>query len=184
MTEQEALAKLGAKDWRSLSKGQVMSFLFETAPNLSDEVRLKILESAPDILNTANTVLSEYQDTAKKTLEQNQEVLDKILDQNHDMAKTMFQNYHEALETLRGLLLDPNASFEEKQYWNSELFKYLGEMREYEKENKSYLGELNKDNQNMLQSILKYTGFAAAVVLGVTFAVLTGGKLGLGEKDK
>ena len=87
MTEQEALAKLKAKDWRSLNKGQIMSFLFETAPNLSDEIRLRILESAPDILNTANAVLSEYQYTARKALEQNREVVDEILSENHDMAR-------------------------------------------------------------------------------------------------
>ena len=45
MTEKDALKKLGAKDWRSLNKGQIMSFLFETAPNLSDEIRLRILEN-------------------------------------------------------------------------------------------------------------------------------------------
>ena len=146
MTEQEALAKLGAPDWRSLNKKQIMTFLFETAPNLSDEVRLKILEIAPDILNTANAVLSDYQETAKKTLEQNKEVVDKILSHNHDIAGAIFISFHEASETLRGLLSNPDAPFEEKQYWNGELFKYLREMREYDKENKIFLGELDNVN--------------------------------------
>ena len=183
MTEQEALYKLGAKDWRSLNKGQIMSFLFETAPNLSDEVRLRILESAPDILNTASAVLAEYQDTAKNALEQNREVTDKILDQNNDMARAIFISYHEALETLRMLLSNPNASFEEKQYWNGELFKYLREMREYEKENKDFLGDVNQKNKSFLDNVLKYAGVAAIVIVGGAIAVLTGGKFNLSGKD-
>lgn len=179
MTEQEALSKLGAKDWRSLNKGQIMSFLFETAPNLSDEVRLRILEAAPDILNTANTVLSEYQDTARKALEQNQEVTGKILDQNHTAAGAMFVQYNKTSETLNNLLSDPNASFEEKQYWSNELFKYLREMREYEKDNKAFLGEVNKTNKGFLDNVLKYAGVAAIVMLGGAIAALTGGKLNI-----
>ncbi len=138
MTEQEALAKHGVKDWRLLNKKQKMSFLFETAPNLSDDVLLRILEYAPDILNTAQTVLSEYQDTAKKALQGNQQIVDKIIDHNHDMVRILSVSFSEALETLKALLADPNASFEEKQYWNGELFKYLREMREYDKDNKSF----------------------------------------------
>ena len=176
MTEREALTKLGAKDWRSLNKGQIMSFLFETAPNLSDEVRLRILESAPDILNTVSSVLAEYQDTARKILEQNKEVADKILDQNHDMARAMFISYQQASETLKGLLSDPNASFEEKQYWSNELFKYFHEMREYDKENKMFLAELDKENKAFWQNVLKYAG-ATALVIGGTVALLTGSKL-------
>lgn len=183
MTEQEALAKLGAKDWRSLNKGQIMSFLFETAPNLSDEVRLRILESAPDILNTANAVLSEYQDTARNALEQNREITDKILDQNHNVPGAMFVQYNKASETLNNLLSDPNASFEEKQYWSSELFKYLREMREYEKDNKAFLGEVNKSNKGFLDNVLKYAGIATIVVLGGTITVLAGGKFNIVGKD-
>ena len=179
MTEHEALVKLGAKDWRSLNKGQIMSFLFETAPNLSDEVRLKILESAPDILNTAKTVLSEYQDTAKNALEENQQVVDKILDNNHDMERAIFVSFNGALETLKALLADPNAPFEEKQYWNGELFKYLREMREYDKDNKNFLGDLDNKNKILFHNILKYAGVAAIVVVGGTIAALTGGKLKL-----
>ena len=182
MTEKDALEKLGAKDWRSLNKGQIMSFLFETAPNLSDEIRLRILESAPDILNTANTVLTEYQDTARKALEQNQETVDKILDQNHDLARAMFISYNQASETLRELLSDPNASFEEKKYWNGELFKYLREMREYDKETKTFYGELDKSNKDFMQNIMKYAGVAAIVIVGGAIAALTGSKLKLPSK--
>ena len=176
MTEHEALAKLGAKDWRSLNKGQIMSFLFETAPNLSDEVRLKILELAPDILNTANTVLSEYQDTAKKTIEGNQQVVDKILDHNHDMSGAIFFSFNKAMDVLKTLLADPNASFEEKQYWNGELFKCLHEMREYDKDNKVFLSTLDNKNKMFFQNILKYGGVATIVVGGVVVAALTGSK--------
>jgi len=176
MTEQEALAKHGIKDWRLLNKKQKMSFLFETAPNLSDEVRLKILEYAPDILNTAQTVLSDYQDTAKKALEGNQQAVEKILDHNHDMARAISISFNEALETLKALLADPNASFEEKQYWNGELFKYLREMREYDKDNKNFLGELDNKNKGWIQNVLKYSG-VAVVVIGVAIAAVVGVKI-------
>lgn len=177
MTEQEALKKHGVKDWRLLNKKQRISFLFETAPNLSDEVRLKILEYAPDILNTAQTALSDYQDTAKKALQGNQQVVDKILDHNYDMARALSISFNEALETLKALLADPNASFEEKQYWNGELFKYLREMREYDKDNKNFLGSLDNKNKGWFQDILKYSGVAAIVVVGITIAAVVGVKI-------
>lgn len=176
VTDAEALAKLGAKDWRSLNKNQIMSFLFETAPNLSDEVRLKILETAPDILHTAHSVLSEYQETAKNVLEQNQEIANKIADQNYDMARAIFISYHEATETLRGLLADSSASFEEKQYWSNELFKYLHEMREYDKDNKDFIGAFDKEQKSFLQNVLKCAGVAALILVGGSIALLTGGK--------
>lgn len=176
VTDAEALAKLGAKDWRSLNKNQIMSFLFETAPNLSDEVRLKILETAPDMLHTAHSVLSEYQETAKNVLEQNQEIANKMVDQNYDTARAILVSYHEAAETLRGLLADPSASFEEKQYWSNELFKYLHEMREYDKDNKDFVGMLDKEQKGFLQNVLKYAGIAALVLVGGSIALLAGGK--------
>ena len=178
MNENEALAKLGANDWRSLNKGQIMTFLFETAPNLSDEVRLKILESAPDILNTANTVLTDYQETARKSLEDNKEVVNEILSHNSDIATTLFISFNEALDSLRNLLSNPNASFEEKKYWNNELFKYLHEMCEYDKENKIFMNVVDKENKKFYQNILAYAGVAAVVVVGGVIAALTGGKFG------
>ncbi len=159
-----------------------MAFLFEVAPNLSDKVRLRILESAPDILNTANVVLTEYQETARKTLEQNHEVVNKILDQNGDTARTIYKNYDEAAKALRTLLSDPNASFEEKQYWNSEMFKCLHEMREYDKENKNFLATLDKENKFSQQNILRYAGVASIIVVGLTLFALTGGNFKLENK--
>jgi len=178
MTEQEALAKFGAKDWRSLNKGQIMSFLFETAPNLSDEVRLKILEAAPDILNTAKEVLAEYQETAQKAIEGNQQVVEKILDYDHDVSGAIFISFNKALDTLNELIANPNSSFEEKKYWNDELFKYLHELREHDKENKVFMNELDSKNKGLLQNILKYAGIATIVVGGVVIAAITGSKFG------
>ena len=56
-------------------------------------------------------------------------------------------------------------------------------MREYDKENKSFLGSLNKENKDFLLNILKYAGVAAIVVIGGAFAVLTGGKYNLPVKS-
>jgi dsDNA-binding SOS-regulon protein len=154
-----------------------MSFLFETAPNLSDEVRLRILEQAPEILNTANAVLSDYQETAKKALENNRESVQNILANNHEVVGVMLKSYHEAAERLSKLLSDPNASFEEKQYWNGELSKWLREMRECEKDNKKFLSEIDRENKAFFENLLKYVGIAAIVIVGGAIAVLTGGKL-------
>ena len=179
ITEKEALAKLGAPDWRSLNKNQIMSFLFETAPNLSDEVRLKILESAPEILNTAKTIISEQQETARETLEQNHEIVDKLLDQNHDMARVIAKSYHESFETLRNLLNNPNATFEEKQYWNTELFKQLKELREFDEKNKKFITEIDNKNKAFSLKLWQYGAIAGAVVLSVSLAALAGGKIKL-----
>ena len=181
MTEQDALIQLGAEDWHSLNKNQIMSFLFEMAPKLSDEVRLRILETAPDILNTAKTTLSEYQDMAKKALAQNHEVANKVLDQNHDIAGAMFTSLREVIETLRDLLANPTASFEEKQYWNGELRKYLQEMREYDRENKIFINNLDKENKTFIQNTLKVVGIAAIVLVGGAIALLAGGGGGGGD---
>jgi len=182
MTEKEALIKLGAKDWRSLNKNQIMSFLFDVAPNLSDEIRLRVLELAPDILNTANTIMSELQETTREILEQNHDVVDKILTQNHDIAGAIAASYHEAFETLRKLISSPDATFEEKQYWNSELFKQLREFREYDKGNKDFLIELDTKNKNFSAKLLQYGLYAGIFVFGVAIASFTGGKFKLNGK--
>ena len=157
MTEQKALAKLGAKDWRSLNKKQIMKFLFEEGPNLSEDVRLKILETAPDILCTAQDVLAKSQETANKALEH-----------NHDMAKAYVTCCHDLEDTLRKLMSDESASFEERKFWSSQLFALLQEMREFD-----------KDNKNFLLKALTFIGTLGVVVIGGVLVVVTGGKVNL-----
>jgi len=159
--EQKALSKLGAKDWRSLNKKQIMHFLFKSAPNLSEDVRLKILDTAPDILCTAKDVLADCQETANK-----------MLDQNHEMAKAYVFCCHELEDALSSLMLDENATYEERKFWSDQLFKLLHEMREYDKD--------NKDHQ-----LKVFGGLAAAalVVIGGVIAAITGGELKPPSKD-
>jgi hypothetical protein len=157
MTEKEALEQFGAADWRSLNKKQIMSFIFKTAPELSDDVRLRILESAPNILRTAQDMLAEYQNTATKAL-----------DKNHEVAKAYLTCCHEAEDTLRLLMSNESATFEEKKYWSNQIFTLLHEMREFDKGNKSFLIK-----------VLSYAGGAVLLVGTITIAAVTGGKIEL-----
>jgi len=182
MTERDVLTALGASDWRRLNKNQIMSaanFVFDASNNMSNEVRLKILELAPDILNAANSMLAEYQATIRTAFDQDHEVVSQILNQNHDMAKAMFISYHKASEMLKDLIADPNSSFEEKKYWNEQLFRSLGEMREFDKTNKQFSDELDKRNKNFKQEMIKYGGIAATMIFSVAIASLIGGQLKL-----
>jgi hypothetical protein len=177
MTENQALALLDARDWRSLNKNQIMSFVLDIAPNLSNEVRLKILESAPDILNTVNVVFSEFQATIRNALGQDHEMVTQMLDQNHDLAKTIFMSYESANKTFRDLLADPNSPYEEKMYWSEQLFRSLREMREFDEKNKHYLDEFDKRNKDFKQTLLKFGSIATAFLICVSLSALTGGKL-------
>ena len=157
MTEQKALAKLRAKDWGSLNKKQGKKFFDEIAPNLSEDVRLKILETAPDILHTAQDVYAGYLANANK-----------MLDQNHDMAKAYVFYCDKFGESLRALISGESASFEERAFWSNQLFILLDKLHEYDKSNK-----------NHQLKIFAGVGTAFLVVVSAIVYVITGGKINL-----
>ncbi|MCL2250233.1 MAG: hypothetical protein FWC13_13330 [Oscillospiraceae bacterium] len=154
MTEQQALKKLGATDWRSLKKRQIMTFLFETAPRISDEVRLKILDTAPDILKTVSDMVKGYKKVAKK-----------LFDQNHELAKAYFTICHDLAVAHEKLMSSENANYEERKFWSDRVFALLREMREFDKNNKKHT-----------RHVLAAVGVAGIAVVGTVFAVITGGK--------
>ena len=128
MSEQDALARLGAQNWRSLNKKQVLTFMCDIAPSLSDEVRMKIIENTPNILATTNEIMKTYQESAHKAL-----------DQNHEIAKAILTCHHELQDSINALMLEQNATFEEKKYWCDMMFKCMHEMREYDNNNKNFV---------------------------------------------
>jgi len=154
MTEQEVLKKLGSSDWRSLTKKQIMTFIFETAPQVSDEVRLKILDTAPDILNTVKEMVKGYKKVAKK-----------LLDQNHELAKAFYIICHDLAVAHEKLMSSENSSFEEKKYWSDRMFDLLREMREFDRDNKKHM-----------RNVLATVGVVGLAVVGGAIAVVTGGK--------
>ncbi|MDR1674016.1 MAG: hypothetical protein LBR54_01005 [Oscillospiraceae bacterium] len=81
------------------------------------------------------------------------------------------KSHQESVETLINLLNRSDATFEEKKYWNSELFKQLKEFREYDKENKNFLREIDNKNKEFLSDL--YRGVVTcAVCLIALFATL------------
>jgi len=65
-----------------------------------------------------------------------------------------------------------SATFEERTYWSNKLFDLLREMREFDRQNKSFL--------------LKCIGAVvtvAGIIIGAVLAVITGGKIKFPSKD-
>jgi len=128
--------------------------IFETAPKVSDEVRMKILDTAPDILRTVQDMIKGYKKVAKK-----------LLDQNHELAKAYFTICHDLAVAHEKMMSSEIISFEERKYWSDRMFDLLREMRDFDRENKKHM-----------RSVLATVGVVGLAVVGGAIAIITGGK--------
>ncbi|MCL2611116.1 MAG: hypothetical protein FWE02_05505 [Defluviitaleaceae bacterium] len=185
MTAEDFLVKAGAKDWRSLNKSQIVSaanFLLDTRNNMSNEARIKILETAPEILNAAYAIFLDIKDIAKEVLESNTEITNNILENNHDVSSALFKSYHMEQEMFQKLIENPDTPFDQKKYWYEKLFESRKEQLEYDEKNKEFLKCLDKENKLINEKVLRYGLLASSVLFSVAITALVGGNLKIPSK--
>jgi len=179
MAKEDILIETEPINGQKFNENQIISMansVYDVSNSLSDEERLKILECSREILGVVNNMFFEFQVTIRTALDHDREMADKILLQNSEMAKITFTSYRNASDRLENLLADPKASFEEKKYWNEQMFRALREGREYEEENKLFLIELDKQNKDFKQKMIKVGGALAVTIFSVAIMSFAGGK--------
>ena len=178
MTEIGALKAVGSKNWL-LDKQQALAFVLDVAPKLNNEVLLKVLESAPEILNTVNIAFSEIQSSVRTAIESDKDTTSQILEQNKESANFIYAAYEKASDAFYKMLTSPDSTQKDKEFWSEQYFKTLQEMRDFDKDNKAFLEGVDKRSKDFKKELLQYGMAAAAVLVPVTIAALTGGKIKL-----
>lgn len=150
--EQLVLQKLGIPDWRHLSKDKFMDFI-AVMPEMSNEVRLKIIEQIPQFAQLCTEGLG----TAK-------EAFLKIVDKNTETTAAIISRIDLIRENIAQGLNREDTSFEERKF----LYEQLMELA------KIY-NELDARNKKFFDTIYGKLLTGVAIVLA-TMGVLVGGK--------
>lgn len=104
LSEQDVLNKIGASDFRSVKKDQLIQFV-SSLPEMDKEVAMKCIEQFP-----------EFKQSATDMVNQLSEVCNSLLEDNKDSRNRAIQSYQVILEELHCCLEDgKNLSHKKKQ---------------------------------------------------------------------
>lgn len=155
MDEQTVLNKLGIKDFRHLSKDNVMEFV-SMIPDMDPDVAKAAINQFPEFAKTIKSIMSDYKQEIDSALESN----DKSMKACHEAAKLI-------LNSLDKILDNDNLTHEEEM----EIAEKMIEVQKLVND---------KDTQNK-KFIIGMTCIASAVtIIAVgTVSTLLGGKIQL-----
>ena len=151
-SEAEVLSKIGASDFRSISKNQIISFV-SALPEMDKETAIKCIEQFP-----------EFRLQAKEILDQLSTICDKAIDENKDSRKDAAEGYRVILDSLNERLNSQNISESERSAIANDMLVVADR-----------IAELDEKNKNLLGKVLNWAG-----TLGLS--VLLGGLALLGVK--
>ena len=157
--EQDVLQKLGIPSWRHLSKDKFMDFI-AVMPEMSNEVRLKIIEQIPQFAK----LCTEGLDAAK-------EAILKIVDKNEVTTAAIINLIDLIRENIAQGLNREGISFEERKF----LIEKLMELA------KMYNG-MDARSKKFFETIYGKLITGITIFLG-TIVVLVGGKVLLSSKE-
>ncbi len=148
-TEQAVLDKLGAVDFRSISKDQIMTFVSEI-PNMDKEVAIKCLEQFPDFKDFSGEIVKNlfvlYEDMAenhKKSKDETIEYYGRILDQLDELSK------------------QPDLSIADQRYFVEKSIEVADK-----------IAELHIQHSEFLQKIIQTGGAVAGVAMTVVGSII------------
>lgn len=149
-TEQKVLDVLGAKDFRSITKDQLVAFASHM-PDIPKEVAVKCIEQFPEFRSCANDVLGQLVS-----------VCDNILKDNKHSRDQVFESYKIALEADRKYL-------EKHRFIRS---KRRQEIVDQMIEIADKMAEVNRDNMKHHRNILGVIATVGTVALAIGGALL------------
>lgn len=157
-TEQAVLDLIGAQDFRSISKAQIMQFVSEI-PNMDKEIAISCIEQFPEFTNYSKEIVSSLF------------VLYNAAMEDHKVSrKSAIESYQQILDTLKELSLRPNLSVREQQYFIDQSVDIADK-----------IAELHRNNAEFLDTVMKKAGQVGAVALGIAGAILGVKFLGPGK---
>lgn len=79
LTEQDVLNKLGATNFRSVKKEQLVQFI-SSVPEMDKEVAIKCLDQFPEFRNSANDIIEHLSKTCDSLIADNKDSRDKAIE--------------------------------------------------------------------------------------------------------
>lgn len=149
LTPQDVLGRIGAEDFRSISKEQLISFV-SSLPDMDSEVAFKCIEQFPEFKSCAKDMVGYLNDTCSKAMSNQKDNLNKVID-----------GYQKTIDALNKRLEKPELTLEEEQYI-AETIITLGQ----------HMGDLLKEHASFLKHLINVVAGVSAFVIGIAAALL------------
>lgn len=157
-TEQDVLTKIGAQDFRSISKDQIMRFV-SAIPEMDRDVAIKCLEQFP-----------EFKDYSKEIVKNLFVLFDNAIHDNRKARIDAVEAYRVILDKLNELASQPDISIQEQK-----------DFVEMSIDVADKIAELHNRNNEFLQKILHAGSLITTVAIAAGSAILG---VKLLDKDK
>ncbi|KIF69771.1 hypothetical protein HY68_16165 [Streptomyces sp. AcH 505] len=125
--EAEVKRALGISSWRNLSKDKVIKFA-AMMPDMSTEVRLKIIEQFPA-----------FKDLAKNSVDSVKKAYESTLSANEKSQENFHQASQQHREALKEDLGRDDLSWEQRQFLHDRFQQNVGQEAQKDSENKQFL---------------------------------------------
>lgn len=157
--EQSVMQDLGISSWRNLSKDKFMNFV-AAMPDMTDEVRLKIIEQLPQFTQ----LCKEWLDTAKETYQT-------VLDKNEQATTALIDKIDAIRDCISKELDKDNLSSDERKFIIEQLMEIA----------KMY-NEMDERSKKFFDTVFGKVLIGLGSVLGAVI-VFAGGKFLLSSND-
>lgn len=158
LSSDEVLAKIGATDFRSINKSQLIEFI-SSIPEMDKETAIKCIEQFPNFTEYANGIIKELYG-----------MLGKATEANKDVQKDAIASHKQIIDELSWLL--------KKEDITESLQSYIIETM-CDEANK--IDDLAKEHQLFIKQIVQIAAGAGSAALAIAGAIL--GVKFLGKRD-
>lgn len=148
-TEQEVLDKIGASDFRSISKNQIISFV-SSIPEMDKEVAIHCIEQFPNFAEYSNDIVSGLYS-----------LLDEVKTDHRKSRENAVETYQHIVDKLLELASRPDLSIKEQQEFIDKSIDVANK-----------IAELHRDNSLFLQKIIQTAATVGGGALAIAGAVL------------
>ena len=157
-TEQAVLDCLGAPDFRSISKDQIMTFVSEI-PNMDKEVAIKCLEQFPDFKEFSGEIVK------------NLYVLYSGVVEDHGKSKSEAVEYYgRLLDNLEEMSRQPDLSIADQRYFVEKSIEIADK-----------IADLHKHHSEFLQKVIQAGSAVAGIAITAGSAILGVKLIGKGK---
>lgn len=148
--EAKVMKKLKIKDWAELAKDkEKFSQYFSMLPELSEEIRLKVLDAIPEYIEFSKEVVQSIKYEVECIVHANTKTSDAIIESLNSIQKTLDSYANQE-----------NLTAEEKRYYCERQMELARMLIEFGKDNREFLKET-------LNSGLKYIGLALVSLVAI-----------------
>lgn len=150
---EEVLQKIGASDFRSISKDQLISFV-SSIPDMDKETAIKCIEQFPEFSKQANDMIGQLYGFC-----------DHLLEDHKTSKKSAVEAYRKILDDLSEMLKRPDLTLEQQNQISDKMIDVADRIAEVSRENDTFLGNLAKLAGTVAAFVISIGG----TILGVKY---------------